>query len=173
VAKEILKPECFITTNEIPLLLPGTTKGPWTINDDKSPGFFSESRSCIRNLLKDEHFMQLGTEYHIFHSVKDNLISVQLKDKLVDIFNKKSIPFFYMRVEDSDIDGYAFKNLEHGMKASLRGLFDQVAQVRCGNFSKKSVDTDFDLQSKNIFNCGDNSYIFEFDEKYNINVSIT
>lgn len=172
VGSEIDKVEISMTHDKELITFPFVTKNPWTIKDDKSASYLSESCQSIRSLLEEDHMVYSDTEYHIFHSVKDTVVPVGLKDNFISILTKKSIPYYYQKVEPHEVDGRIFKDLGHGMKASMRGIFDLVAERRKGNFNKNTENNDFDLRSVNVFNCFEKSYAFRFDKDYNINVEI-
>ena len=63
-------------------------------------------------------------------------------------------------VEAADIDGSLFKEATHGMRASLRQLFDRshAAYRAAGGEAGESPVTDFDLGSGYDFPCGEFVY---------------
>lgn len=141
---------------------------PWTITDEDSPYYFSDSHRCIRNLMMNEHITDTKTKYHIFHSVEDSFIPIKEKDKLVAMMTDRGVRVSYRRVGHSDIDGRLFKTLEHGMEASLRGVFDAVANQDDQNLSTPDSLTDFDRESIYKFNCGERIYTFSFGNDFSI-----
>jgi hypothetical protein len=143
---------------------------PWTIMDEASPYYFSDSHRCIRNLLVNEHIDKTSARYHIFHSTEDSLIPIKEKNAFCAMLRERGIEVHYRTVSSSDVDGKLFKNLKHGMDASLRGIFDLVASS--DNLSKKELLTDFDEESIYRFNCVGKKYIFSYDKNYNIKVNL-
>lgn len=145
---------------------------PWTIIDDASPNYFSDDCKSIRSVIKENHVMESDAKYCIFHSENDQLVKVQEKRQLVRLLESKSISVYYKEVNKNDIDGKVFKTLDHGMEASLRGLFDLAAGV-CNNDLHKSTDTnDFDLNSTYTYDCGGKSYTFSFFHNFEIHVEL-
>lgn len=143
---------------------------PWTIMDELSPFYFSDACRQIRSLLVKKHRVSSETQYYIFHSSEDDLISVEDKDKAVAIlreFNTVS----YSRIGRSGIDGKIFKTLKHGMDASLRGLFDLVVEKSGNGLAKKDETTDFSLGSSLNFDCGAMNYMFEYQPDLSVKVS--
>ncbi len=171
VGKEIPLAELFVPYAD-DIIIPFAADNPWTIKDKTSRYLFSGSHKCIRNLLQENHSAMSGAEYHIFHSTEDDLVPIHLKEAFVDMLNRSAISNCFQHVDRADIDGRVFKNLNHGMSASLRGIFDLVAERRQGILTKSSEGTDFDLQSEHTFACGNKSYIFKFDEGFSINVEM-
>jgi len=150
---------------------PLVNHNPWTIIDDSSPYYFSDSHRCIRNLLANEHIGITLSRYYIFHSIEDTIVPIKEKDTFCAMLRERGIEVNYRPVNSNDIDGKLFKNLNHGMDASLRGIFDLVASS--DNLSKKELLTDFDEESIYRFNCGEKTYIFSYDRNYNIKVDLT
>lgn len=151
---------------------PYIEKSPWTIIDENSPFYFSDSHRYIRSLLQEFHIERTSTRYYIFHSEQDDIVPVEHKDKFVKILQDKSIELYYKRVNESDIDGRVFKTIEHAMKASLRGIFDMVADLDSKELSKDDDLTDFDLNSIYAFDCADKSYVFSFNNDFTLKVEL-
>ena len=148
------------------------SNNPWTINDETSPYYFSDSHRAIRSLLRENHMVRSETEYHIFHSIEDLIAPIDHADKFVEILKSKAISAHYKRIGVEDIDGTIFKNLSHGMEASLRGIFDYAAKSNNKNLCKGNAVTDFDMGSVNIFDCNEKSYVFTFCNNYDIKAEI-
>lgn len=156
--------------NEV--VFPQVMDNPWTVLDETSPFYFSDSHRRIRSLIHGDHRRETSARYYLFHSEKDGLVSINEKDMFVNVLKDKAIEVFYKRVTSSDIDGRLFKTLDHGMNASLRGLFDLVAKVDAQNLCKSAPKTDYDLETVNEFDCGIKRYSFRFDCAGGINVSL-
>lgn len=148
---------------------------PWTIMDETSPYFFADSHRQIRSLFNLSHWCKSATRYFIFHSTQDRLsktTSIEMVDKFVNIL-KNYAQVDYTRVKTSDIDGKVFKNLSHGMNASLRGLFDRVVKTDKKHKLFKAIEeNDFSLNSEYQFLCADKTYQFNFRSDYTLTVSI-
>ncbi len=151
------------------VIYPYIIETPWTVIDETSPRYFSDSHRKIRSLLIPEHVSPSETKYFIFHSEKDDVAPTAGKDLYVHILRSRNISVDYSRIGAKDVDGRIFKNLEHGMSASLRGLFDLVAGK--GDLKKTEGPTDFDFDHVNRFDCGDRSYAFTFrNSRLNVDV---
>ncbi|MDD2814415.1 MAG: DUF2920 family protein [Thiotrichaceae bacterium] len=145
----------------------------WTLEDEYSPYYFSDAHRAIRSLLHQAHFQKTSAQYHIFHSIQDDITAtIAEKDKQVALL-KKYAEVFYHRIEPQHIDGKVFKTMEHGMNASLRGLFDIVAKESRRKLFKPEYDNDFTLNKTHRFECVGRSYDFSFKDDYSLEVKIT
>ncbi|MEC0266530.1 DUF2920 family protein [Paenibacillus anseongense] len=143
---------------------------PWTLSDELDPNYFSDSCRAIRSLLEEAHRITSDTTYYIFHGDEDKVCPTSEKEQVVDIL-KKYNQVNFKKVTADDIDGRVFKDLSHGMKASLRGIFDLVQEA--GGKLQKSEDlTDFDRSSVHTFVCGNKSYRFSYSNDYQIRAEI-
>lgn len=132
--------------------------------DETSDLYFSDAHKQIRNLLIEEHRVKSNTMYCCYHSVKDDLVPISLKDKMYEILSKYNSTY-YKRVEEKDIDGKLFKTSEHGMNASLRKMFDYSMVKYRENGHEANELTDFDLGLTNCFVCLDKQYNFSFSDR--------
>jgi len=148
----------------------GVTNSPWTILDESSPCFFSDSCRDVRSLIHEKHTLESDTKYYIFHSAEDGVAPIHLKERFVDILRAKNVRVYFKKVTSEDIDGRVFKNTEHGMNASMRGVFDLVAGLDNDNFCKQNSNNDFDLKSIHSYDCGRKSYIFKYENTLNVSV---
>jgi len=149
---------------------------PWTIMNETSPYFFADSHRQIRSLFNLSHWRKSATRYFIFHSTQDRLskatTSIEMVDKFVNIL-KNYAQVDYTRVKSTDIDGKVFKNLSHGMNASLRGLFDRVVKTdKKHKLFKATEENDFSLNSEYRLICADKIYTFNFKEDYTLTISL-
>lgn len=132
--------------------------------DPASPYYFSKSCRDIRNMLNPEHVGKSETQLYCYHSARDTLIPAAHKRALTDIYRGK-VPYEQTMVEETDIDGHLFKTLEHGMQASLRGLFE-ASYDRYSAGAKVAMDTtDFELKSQIVLPCSERTYVAYYDEK--------
>ncbi|MDY6862184.1 MAG: DUF2920 family protein, partial [Thermodesulfobacteriota bacterium] len=132
---------------EIPIL----TDNKWSI-DETSCFYYSDGHRKIRSLLEESHRVKSDTIYCSFHSVKDIIVPVPHKDKCIGILSKYN-KVFYKKIEEKDIDGKLFKNIKHGMDASLRKLYDHSVKNILSYKQKRDNATDFDLNSNYSFKC--------------------
>ena len=156
---------------ETELAIEGTLDYPWTMVDETSPYYLSDSHRSIRSLLEEGHLVPSETRYFIFHSIQDTVAPISEKDKVVDILRRFN-RVHYKKVSPSDIDGKLFKNMEHGMEASLRELFNFSAEQDTGDLAKTKAYTDFSLESVNAFHCGNRKYTFAFTKDNDLQVKI-
>lgn len=147
-----------------------SVKNPWTIKHEDSPYYLSDSCRRIRSLLVKEHRINSETRYYIFHSPEDQVAPISDKDTAVEVLGLSN-QVYYKRISPEDIDGRLFKNLSHGMNASLREMFDLVAGLDEGELCKSHLENDFSLNHTYTFCCGDADYKFCFDNEYTVQVS--
>ena len=157
-----------LTINQV--VFPHINETPWTVVDETSPRYFSDSHRKIRSLLVPEHVTHSETKYFIFHCEQDSVAPTAEKDLCVKILQSKGVSVDYRRIGPAGIDGKIFKKMEHSMSASLRGIFDLVAGN--GNLKKNDGGTDFDFDHVNRFNCGDKAYEFHFERESGLRVEI-
>ncbi|MBI9056063.1 MAG: DUF2920 family protein [Bacteroidales bacterium] len=130
------------------------SNNPWTIEDEDSKFYFSDSHRKIRNLLAENHRLPSKTKYFMYHS-EDNLqTTLAEKEKLVSllketnevVFKKASERNLFMKISDLDflekvIDEYNLKNLV------------------------STAETDFDKNSSLTFECGEVNYVFDYSDE--------
>lgn len=175
VGREILESDYAATVNYNNKIynVPFAYNNPWTIMDETSPHYFGDSHKQIRNLLIREHRVKSDTRYYIFHCEEDQIASVDDKDKVVALLSNYNSTY-YKRVGKSDLDGTLFKKYAHAMDASLRKLFDHVAeQDKEFGLMKERSENEFFNNEVNSLNCGNKNYNFNFREDFTINVTIT
>lgn len=150
--------------------IPVTVDTIWSL-DETSPYYFSDSHRKIRSLMVEEHRLPFNTMHCCYHSVRDTISPISLKDKTYSIL-KKYNPIFYKRIETAvDIDGLVFKNLDHGMNASLRRLFDMaMVEYEKLNLEQEGL-TDFDRDITYEFDCSDKTYKFAY-SRFGLDVTI-
>lgn len=141
---------------------------PWTL-DEQAPTYFSDARRGIRSLLIAEHWLGSRTRHCIYHSVGDRLVPVAEKDSLVELLCSQGRRVVYHRVNESDIDGNAYKTLEHGMDASLRALFEKAIP---GAIPDIGYVTDYERKAVIQFPCGSQQYHFSFGRDYSFHAEL-
>ncbi|OCA96800.1 DUF2920 family protein [Clostridium beijerinckii] len=141
----------------------------WSL-DETSEYYFGDSKKKIRNLLIEDHRTPSSTVYCCYHSEKDTLAPIKLKDDMYNCLEKYNITY-YKRVKECDVDGRVFKNSSHGMNASLRMLFDTSMEKYKKHNNKKDDDIDFDRNVVYGFPCADKLYNFSYSNS-GLNVEI-
>lgn len=140
--------------------IPTTASTLWSI-EETSPYYFSDAHKKIRSLLLKEHRTPSETVYCSYHSVKDEVAPIELKDQMCEVLGNFNM-VYYERVGDKDIDGILFKNLNHAMDASLRRLFDASLQKYKKAGYVKQSPIDFDMEVNYGFPCSDKIYNFYY-----------
>ncbi|WP_249901055.1 DUF2920 family protein [Paenibacillus sp. PK3_47] len=172
--REIFEPDFAVNLefNNKSYTLHYAYNNPWTILDETSPYYFGDSHKQIRNLLTREHRVSSETRYYLFHCEEDHTASVNDKDKVAALLSNYNFTY-YKRVGENDLDGVLFKEYTHAMNASLRKLFDYVADLDLKfGLAKENHENEFSNNTINTLNCGSASYVFEFKENFTLNVSL-
>lgn len=125
---------------------------------------FSADRRIVREIAVDAHYTLdgCGTIYS-YHSEIDTVAPIEAKMKIRDVVGKYR-DYDLRIIRQEDIDGMVFKNLEHGMNASIRGLFDLSYRRWVEHASAMPATTDFDIETVNILPCADKLYVISFSE---------
>jgi pimeloyl-ACP methyl ester carboxylesterase len=85
---------------------------------------FSEDRRIVREIGVDAHYELEGCgAVHSYHSKLDAVAPFESKINALETVSKHRKCDMTV-VGTRDLDGKIFKNLDHGMNASIRGLFD-------------------------------------------------
>lgn len=174
-SREILEQDYVVTLNynNKVYTIPYAYNNPWTILDETSLYYFGDSHKQIRNLLTREHRVASKTRYYIFHCEEDQIASVDDKDKVATLLSNYNHTY-YKRIGINDLDGVLFKKYTHAMDASLRKLFDYVAQQdEDYGLMKEQSANEFSNNEVNTMNCGSKNYVFSFKENFTLNVDIT
>jgi hypothetical protein len=132
--------------------------------EPKDAHFFSPSREKIRNLLEPSHVFPGTARLYGYHSVDDSVAPTEHKIQLRDAYAGKTL-YELELVNESKLDGRIFKNLSHGMQASMRGLFDLSHGKFLRDGGPLADDTDFDRASRYVFACGDEDYVIGFSRR--------
>lgn len=143
--------------------IPFNSQSLWSL-DENSEFYFSDAHKQIRSLIIEEHRSKSNTMYCCYHSEADLIAPIGLKNKMIEILRKYN-PTYYKRVGAIDIDGELFKTTLHGMRASLRRMFDYSMEKYKEYGCKPNEFTDFDMGVINSFVCLDKRYNFSFSHK--------
>lgn len=140
--------------------IPYVSSTLWSL-DETSKYYFSDANKQIRNLLIEDHRTPSSTVYCCYHSEKDTLAPINLKDEMYNLLKKYNATY-YKRVKEEDVDGKLFKNPSHGMDASLRMMFDiSIEKYKELNHTKDD-DIDFDRNIFYGFPCSNKLYKFSY-----------
>lgn len=134
----------------------------WSQNPE-SEHFFDTHHHEIRDMKISSHLFPGKTQYYCAHSAHDTLALLSDKEKFCKL---KGEDFVFLNVVNEDkVDGRLFKNTNHGMNASLRGLFDTAYDFYQSKNILPEPLTDFDLESEYHFPCSNGyEYIIKFSQ---------
>jgi len=126
--------------------------------DPRSPRYFTPWHDDIRNVLVAEHRRPSRTRHYCYHFEDDHIAPTADKERFSDLADGV-VPVALTIVRADGLDGRLFKVPRHGMKASLRGLFDHAygRYLQDTNGETEAV-TDFDLESRYRLDCGSRTY---------------
>jgi hypothetical protein len=150
--------------------IPVSTKSIWE-NNEFSKNYFSDAHRMIRNVAIKEHMTQSDTKYYSYHSQEDLLALITEKQ----LFCERLKDFAYVdfaKISENEIDGSLFKSLNHGMNASLRGLYDISFKKNELLGTKHNSQTDFHLNSQHVFDCFSKKYKFTYSMDRGLKVEI-
>ncbi|MCL2830469.1 MAG: DUF2920 family protein [Betaproteobacteria bacterium] len=144
---------------------------PWQLEDGSVSSYFSDAHRLIRSLIPEAHWIASETRHVIYHSANDALAPLGEKRLAVEAM-KKAREVHFHEVGAADIDGQVFKNLEHGMNASLRNLFARVVDSVWGGTlpQRAEMENDFAAARRYRFDCGLVDYVFSFDPEKGVRV---
>lgn len=141
--------------------------------DSASPRYFSPACAAIRNLCDTRQLAPTETAWFGFAGVRDKYFAQRQKDRQAEAFASAG-PAAYKLVREADLDGRLFKNLEHGMSASLRSMF-AWCYARLDNLAPAhlaSAQTDFERATRLDFACPGRTYRLEFDPREGARMSL-
>ncbi len=137
--------------------------------DPESEFFFDKHHHQIRSLLIKEHIYPSSTEYYCSHSPIDHLVSLEDKERFRELRPEMDIDL--QVITDAKVDGKIFKNTQHGMDASIAGMFELAYNAHVDKNKPQPAQTDFDLKSEFVFPCDNNKcYTIRFSQD---NVELT
>ena len=132
----------------------------WSL-DPRESNFFSAPRQAIRDLHRREHLIDNTARIYAYHAANDTLAPTARKIALRDVYRDR-IAYELVVIDEGQIDGRIFKNMTHGMNASMRGIFDLSHTKFFRDGGALSDTTDFDLKSEHVFACGKEDYVLRF-----------
>jgi pimeloyl-ACP methyl ester carboxylesterase len=132
----------------------------WSL-DPREANFFSVPRQAVRDLHRRDHVIANSARIYAYHAANDPLAPTARKLALREVYRDR-IAYELTIIDDSQVDGRIFKNLAHGMNASMRGIFDLSYEKFTRDGGALSDTTDFDLGSEHVFACGREDYVVRF-----------
>lgn len=136
----------------------------WSL-DPRDPNFFSAPRQAIRDLHRREHVIANTARIYAYHAANDPLAPTARKIALRQAYRDR-IAYELAIIDEGQIDGRIFKNLHHGMNASMRGVFDLSYTKFMRDGGALAETTDFDLGSEYVFACGTEDYVMRFSREH-------
>ncbi len=127
---------------------------PWTTGSIVNGRSFDEGHSEIRDLTKHLEIRSRTTlcpvQYRMIHSTRDSMEPCAAWRSYAQALRDNRNEVEFVEVTEQDVDGQFIKTLDHGLGASLRGLFDRFYP---GLRPRASSMTDFDLKTEIAFDC--------------------
>jgi hypothetical protein len=142
----------------------------WSL-DPRDANFFSAPRQAIRDLHRRDHVIDNTARIYAYHAANDPLAPTARKIALREAYRDR-IAYELVIVDESQIDGRIFKDLNHGMNASMRGIFDLSYGKFIRDGGAMSETTDFDLGSEYVFACSRDDYVVRFSHEDGVRVAL-
>ncbi|MDD3269537.1 MAG: DUF2920 family protein [Syntrophomonadaceae bacterium] len=165
-----------IRHSDLKFTISAGSNNPWTIDDELSGAYFSDSHRKIRSMIVEKHRIASETRYYILHT-EDNYAS-SIKDKDACVFHlSKCNPVYYNRIPCLHSAEESLLGEKRLPNESLDMLHDQdiinwVAEIDQEDLSKETPSTDYNLNSTHVFDCGEREYRFQFRDDYSLQVVI-
>jgi len=150
-----------LNQGDLRFTIASSSNNPWTIEDETSGYYFSDSCRQIRSLHIEKHRCVSPTSYCIVHSENNENVLIKNKDQCVDILKR------YNRVDYRRIAANGSSNRLTDQEF-IEDLSNQPDMI----WEKESDDTDFSLDSICSFVCSDKVYQFSFLSEGTLEVSI-
>ena len=126
-------------------------------NDPTTTNFFSPARRQIRDLHHRRQVLANTARVYAYHAPRDGEASTEQKRRLREAYAGR-VAFDLSVIDETQLDGRVFKTLDHGMHASLRGLFDLSYEKYLADGGALADHTDFDLALEHVFPCSGADY---------------
>jgi hypothetical protein len=133
--------------------------------------YFSAANKAIRSLLNRDHVFEGSARHYGYHSISDEVAPTDRKLRLREIYAGKA-PYELEIIDRSKVDGRIFKDLSHGMHASMRGLFDLSYEKFLRDGGARADNTDFDRESRYLFPCGERDYFLSFSRRAGVQAQL-
>ena len=140
-------------------------------SDPVAANYFGKPRREIRSLLETRHVYPNTARAYAYHSATDAVAPLERKLQLREIYAGRVD--YDLRVVDADaLDGRVFKNLSHGMGASMRGVFDLSYEKYLAAGGPRADHCDFDLEREIVFPCSGEDYVLRYSPQTGIKASL-
>lgn len=137
-------------------------KSPWTLLDRTDPGFFDRNRELIRDTGYPPHVAAMaaqgdgGPSFFMCNSAEDFLSPPDIKRRQERAMKAANLRAELEIITADQIDGVLFKKLQHGLDASLSGLFERYAP----RVEARDGTLDADRGAITRYDCVDVAYEF-------------
>lgn len=139
------------------------TKSGWTTDNRQAPDFYSRDRDLMRDVAYPPHLAatraEAGEDATIFRMVNaatDRISPPHMKQRQVAALQALGFDGQLSLIEEEHLDGAVFKQLVHGLDASLAGLFDMAIP----ELQSRSGPHDGALGVSVAYECVDSIYRF-------------
>ena len=151
-------PEYLHTVGHVTVACNTVTR--WNLSDGYSPAFFGPARFAIRDAMNPWHLAEVSAkaarrcQFRMVNSYKDGLSPIEVKQAQCRALQANGFDAQLRIIRESHLDGKVFKTLEHGMEASIGGLFDRYAD----SLTALPTTLDRELETSLTFECYDYVY---------------
>ncbi len=140
-------------------------------SDPAAPNHFSRARFALRSLLEEQHVFPNTARIYAYHAPGDTVAPTERKLRLRQVYAGRAA-YDLTVIDERVLDGRIFKTLEHGMRASLRGLFDLSYEKYLAAGGALADHTDFDLAGARRFRCEGEDYVLRFSREHGVAAAI-
>jgi len=146
-------------------------KPVWSLKDPASKTYFRPAFDTVRDLTVAEHWGDSKTLLYCFHSQQDKIAPYADKCAFCAVRSAMA-PTQLITVSSDDIDGHLFKNLVHGLGASMRALFNHGVEL-AGPSLRDDTQTDFDRQTRVALDCADMTYRIDYSQDFSFQAALS
>jgi pimeloyl-ACP methyl ester carboxylesterase len=139
--------------------------------DPSAANYFGDPRREIRSLLEARHVCANTARVYAYHTQADTVASLERKLPLRGIYAGR-VAYDLQIVDEAALDGRVFKKLEHGMDASMRGLFDLSYEKYIVAGGACADHCDFDLEHEVVFPCSGEDYVLRYSRRDGVSASL-
>ena len=148
----------------------GIAQNRWSRNS--GPMFFSDAHAAVRSLLDPAHITPSASRLYCYHSSTDLAAPTESKRRLTGLYDGK-VPYVQHIITEDRLDGRIFKTLDHGMQASMRGIFEKSYEHYMSVEKQPDSATDFDLGTTVKLDCGALTYELTYTPEAGVRLSIS
>lgn len=133
--------------------------------------YFSPPRRQIRSLFEERHLFPNTARLYAYHVAGDTVAPTERKLRLRETYAGR-VAYDLRIIEAADLDGRLFKTLEHGMEASMRGLFELSYEKYQEAGGALADHTDFDLECERVFACSGEDYVLRYSRRDGVRATL-